>query len=166
MPNRRPRVAGLLVLVAVLVAGLAYFLPYLRPPARCHFVPLFVSSYAIRNCPPWPGGSTTATPSSRGHFFGGSNEQDAVRLDQAVIVRQLEAPAHRPADEAVVVYLSAQARTTVGGTVQILPADADPGDPATWLPLSRVLEVLSRASARRRLLILDLAGPPPGGAAK
>src|SRR5262249_51016116 len=54
------------------------------------------------------------------------------------------------------------ARCDAEGGVQILPADADLDDPATWLPLGRVLELLKQARAPRRLLVLDLQSPPAG----
>ena len=152
----RRRVALTLCAVAILVGGLATFLPYLRPPARCHFVPLLVSSYRDPGMPdlPWRGQDHSAL--NEGEFFGGVAAQDSARLDQAALVRQLGALARRPTDESIVVYLSAYARTDAAGGVQILPADADLSDPATWLPLQRVLELLTKSAARHRLLVLDL----------
>ena len=38
----------------------------------------------------------------------------------------------------------------------VLPADADPNDPSTWLPLRGLLESFAQSPIRRRLLVLDI----------
>jgi hypothetical protein len=45
------------------------------------------------------------------------------------------------------------------GIVYILPGDAKPGDPSTWLKLDVVLDALMACPAQHRLLLLDLAHP-------
>src|SRR5262249_43891903 len=58
----------------------------------------------------------------------------------------------------LVVHLSALARTQ-DDKIFILPADAHPDKPDTWLPLADVLQALRDCPARDKLLILDIAHP-------
>src|SRR5262249_58675780 len=61
--------------------------------------------------------------------------------------------------EGVVVFLSAFAGEGGGKEIAVFPADADPNDAQTWLPLIDVLRVLSNCSAEHKLLILDIMRP-------
>jgi hypothetical protein len=61
-------------------------------------------------------------------------------------------------DKTLVVHLRAHALRDDKG-VYILPSDADPGVPATWIPLQTVLEDLRKCPAAHKLLLLDLMRP-------
>jgi len=61
-------------------------------------------------------------------------------------------------DEALVVHLQAHAVRDDKG-VYVLPSDADPGVPATWIPLQDVLMSLRNCPAKHKLLLLDLMRP-------
>ncbi|MCI0681409.1 MAG: hypothetical protein L0Y71_04830 [Gemmataceae bacterium] len=58
----------------------------------------------------------------------------------------------------VVVHLSCQARTH-GGEVYLLPSDASPDRPATWLKLYDMLLHLTKCEVEEKLLLLDIAHP-------
>ncbi len=75
---------------------------------------------------------------------------------RAELLRSLDELANLRSDDEAVIYLSGHATLTDAG-VQILPADAVPEDPNTWMPLVEVLKLLKRSPARHQLLILDLA---------
>ena len=58
----------------------------------------------------------------------------------------------------VVVHVSCQALTR-GGEVYLLPDDARPDDPGTWLPLKDVLKIIEQCPAAKKLVLLDIAHP-------
>jgi hypothetical protein len=158
--SRRRRVLLLFALVAGVVALGVWCLDYLRPPARCRFVPLFVEGYRSPALPLLPWRAQDRQALVDGPYFS-SIDDTSSSLGQGTIVRKLTALGRASAGAAVV-YLSCYARTDAAGQVQLLPADCDPGDPVTWLPLREVLTQLRQAAARRRLLVLDLERPPAG----
>jgi hypothetical protein len=61
-------------------------------------------------------------------------------------------------EKALVVHLCAHARTREG-KVFLLPANADPDEPGTWLPLAEVVRLLGQCPAAHKLLILDVMRP-------
>ena len=71
---------------------------------------------------------------------------------------KLQGLANRKANQAAVVHLTALG-TTRGGTVYVVPGDAKPDDPATWLPVDAVLDAIAACPAKHKLLLLDLAHP-------
>ncbi|MBL8794127.1 MAG: hypothetical protein JNM56_09490 [Planctomycetia bacterium] len=73
------------------------------------------------------------------------------------LLQQLEALAGRR-EPTVVLHLSALARGHQGA-VYLLPADASPDQPDTWVPLDQVLEALRSCPASHKLLLLDLGRP-------
>lgn len=77
--------------------------------------------------------------------------------DKALLVQQL-ARLRSNKDSRLVVHLSALARTQ-NDEVFLLPADAHPDKPDTWLPLAEVIQAMRDCPARDKLLILDIAGP-------
>jgi hypothetical protein len=139
---RRNLVLGLLLIGLAVAAIVVFLLPYLRPPARVTLVPLFVPPY--RGAPPdalaWRAQERDAL--TEGSLFF-STAQPVGSLSQQALLQELS---ERREGHALVYYISALARTGPGGKVCLLPADADPLDPATWLPLARVLEVMKRQS--------------------
>jgi hypothetical protein len=70
------------------------------------------------------------------------------------VLEGLKTQARKP----VVVHLSALSLRR-GDEVYLLPADAHPDNPATWLPLTAVLEAIRACPARQKLVLLDIARP-------
>ncbi len=62
------------------------------------------------------------------------------------------------AGQPVILHLSALGAVH-DGVVYVVPGDAKPGDPSTWLKLDMVLDALAACPAKHRLLLLDLAHP-------
>jgi hypothetical protein len=153
--RRRRLVPPLLAALASVVVLLVLGLPYLRPPARCRLVPLCLNAHddPLLHGPAWRG--QDAAGLAEGGFFGAVSEPPA-RLTRAALEQELTSLArHR---QNVVVYLAGLARLDAAGHIHLLPADADLDEPATWLPLARVLEALAGRS-HRHLLLLDLEAP-------
>ncbi len=156
--SRRRLVLLLFAMVAGLVASAVALLDWLRPPTRCQFMPLFVRGYQAAELTPLAWRSQDEQELLSGSFFT-SILLPSGRLDQAALVRQF-ASLGQVSSDALVVYLSAYAREDGQGRTQILPADADPNDPVTWLPLQKILQQFRGATSRQKLLILDLVTPP------
>jgi hypothetical protein len=154
-PARRGRVVLLLGLLAALVGLLGVSLPWFRPRASCHLLPLCVASHWDRSFAPLAWRVQDRDGLVAGDYFRTTHEVPGPTLDQAALVRELS-HLRGVRRGALVVYLCAAARTDAGGQVHLLPADADLDDPTTWLPLRRVLGLLGQSGARHRLLVLDL----------
>lgn len=157
--GRRRGVLLLFALVAGLVGAGVALLDWLRPPARCRFVPLFVSGYRA-DLPPLAWRVQDRDSLLGGSFFSSIDDAPS-SLNQATLVSELTALARKQAGS-LVVYLSAYARADAAGRVQVLPADCDMDDPVTWLPLEKILTRFRAAPSRQKLLVLDLVAPPAG----
>jgi hypothetical protein len=74
-------------------------------------------------------------------------------------------PPDQVAARPLVLHVTALA-TTRDKTVYLLPGDARPGEPSTWVPVADVLDAFAASPAEKKFLILDLAHPvadPFGG---
>jgi hypothetical protein len=147
------------VTVLALVAAAVGVLYWLEPPDPV-FMPLCVSDYKL---PVLPGAASAAQDCAgliENSYFvrieASAASQDAARLRQ-----NLSGLKSLQKHDAVVIYLSALAHRDDKGSIQVLPADASPDDPRTWLPLRSVLERLRDCPARNKLLILDIMRPLP-----
>lgn len=175
LPLRAPggktsrRFAFLLAGWLVCLLGIGALLALIQPGPSPHFLPLVVTEYDS---------PTLIAPAASRR----DGEQLCKLFDEvatptwtspsrADMLRRL---ADLTAPEDAVVYLSAHALVAATGEVAILPADAVPDDPRTWLPLTEILLRLKRSPSRRQLLILDIMhsglvnrwGAPPGEVAR
>jgi hypothetical protein len=90
----------------------------------------------------------------RQHFPGsGPKAQAYESQEKELLLKELGALKNRK-DSALVLHLSALARSKQD-QVYFLPADAQPDQPETWLPLEDVIGALERCPARHKLLIID-----------
>lgn len=77
--------------------------------------------------------------------------------EKSLLVRELSKKAVEKS-RALVVHLAAHGLVRQG-RVYLLPADADPDEATTWLPLEDILRELVSSPARHKFLILDLMQP-------
>jgi hypothetical protein len=149
----------LLVAIALII-GIAFLaVPYLRPSARNRFVALNIGTYRDPSLPILPWRFQDVDGLRQGEFFHHPGGELPAQITQARLLQELTNLRRLPQSETLVVYLAGYARCDDNGEVQILPADADPYDSATWFSLVRVLDLLRWANAKHRLLILDLVVP-------
>lgn len=148
-----------IVVSAGIGAAVALLLPLVRPLTGPYFVPLVVTDYPNPSWPQpkWTGQDREALRTSG--LFPRTRPEAFTAQSGQQLRRELAALALVPPEQPVVVYLSALALREGPGRVCILPADASPDEPETWLPLREVLERFRDCPARQRLLILDLAQP-------
>lgn len=145
-------------LVVALLGGLLASLPlFAKQPVEPLVLALPVSEYHKFRDSRWPP-NPWAEADARGlrDRFGGGSAQAFQNQEKAAIVRELASFVKRADDEKkpLVVYLTALG-TVSGDTPYLLPADARPDDPASWLTLDDVLDPLRRGSTSN-LLILDV----------
>ncbi len=137
------------------LGGIGALLALLRPLPRPHFAPFCITAYAS------PTLAASATAARDQEQLCAVFERVTARTwtapQRGSMVQQLDDLAALTLSEDAVVYLSGHALVTETGEVAILPADAVPDDPRTWLPLTDVLRHLARCPARRQLLVLDIA---------
>ncbi len=151
-------VAGMLALAAAIVALALLF----RSDREPSFLSIPITEYRERFYPvnAWAEQDSDALAAvllGRTGTDGRTQGKAYESQDKALLVQQL-ARLRSNKDSRVVVHLSALARTQ-NGEVFILPADAHPDKPDTWLPLAEVLQAMRDCPAHDKLLILDIARP-------
>lgn len=77
-------------------------------------------------------------------------------------VRQLHQLKDQAFSASAVIYCKGFAARDEQGQWCLLPQDADPLQPATWLPIRTILEQARAAAAAHKLILFDLATPPQG----
>jgi hypothetical protein len=158
--GRGPARAAVLIALLTVVGGLAglWFWIARATPPRLVTVP--VSEYTDSAWPanPWAEQDSDLLCGLRGVFpesRKGFNFQERDRL--IGLLESLRGDAKTP----LVLHLSALACTR-GGVVYLLPGQARPDNPATWLSLTDALDAFGKCSARHKLLLLDVARPVAG----
>jgi hypothetical protein len=154
-PPNRPRrrwllPAFLLLALAGVLVGL-FFLP--GPVPRPVVVAVAVSQYADPAWPPNPFADADAAGFAArfDHPYSPREAQTRAGLVGKLTDAVREA---RGGGRPLLVYLCALGTVTADGP-HLLPADAVPDDPATWLPLADVLQPLRETTANT-LLVLDV----------
>ena len=140
------RVGVFLGLIALVQGTLAYLVTWVDPSPEPCFVSIRVAEHPLNHL------------SMRGRLnadalFAGAKPAGTTLQE---IHKTLDQLANHQSTGPVVVYLSAMALQGGSGNLLILPADASPDDPATWLRLSEVLAKLKACPAKQKLLVLDL----------
>ncbi len=146
-------VALAVAVLVILLAAIGVLLSWLGPVGRPYFVPLAITAYQhplLRSVPMRErdlAGLRTGT---------GWTTRPTPLLDGRGLRQELDGLQSFHGRDAVVVYLSARAKVQGTGKIHILPADADPGQPSTWVPLEEILQKLQACPARNQLLVLDI----------
>lgn len=159
---RAPRRQRLYILLAVMLALLGVLLGllyWIRAAPSPYFVALWITEYQSRQIPFHPLARQDREAFRKGGYFTRTNERAFTGQERRLLVQELAALRNRGEREVVVVYLSAQACTAGQGEVFLFPADVDPDDPRSRLPLREVLEAFRQCPAKNRLLILDIMPP-------
>ena len=109
-------------------------LTWLHPAPSPDFLPLWFVGDRDAAAFPWAEQDRDALRS--GGYFNDRGPRSEARLDGAALLHHFDVLQH--SRDAVVVYLSGPAVYS-GGQIYLLPADATPDNPATWLPLRQIL---------------------------
>jgi len=157
--SRRRQAFAVLAAMLGLVGVLVGLLSWIRPLPRPLFVPLWVGEYRAPRLPSSPAAGADLDALRAGGYFPRVVGEAQGNQDRFTLAENLAALKSSGAAESVVLYVSAGARVGPSGQVAILPADADPADPRTWLPLRDVLVALRDHGSRHKLLILDIGRP-------
>ncbi len=161
--TRRFVAVALLLAAAGAVVGALLWIRPAEPPLLLS-VP--VGEYRDPAWPPnpWPEQDTAAVQAAFPDLAGRETAYGFQELH--LLQSKLQALANVKAGQPLIVHLTALAAAH-DGAVHVLPGDARPGEPSTWLPLDMVLDVLAACPAKHKLLLLDVAHPlaadPPGG---
>jgi hypothetical protein len=143
--------AIMLALVGAIIAMLLFYGSF-HPP---HFVSIPVTEYDLHYP---PNAFALQDGEALRVFFDPERSKDAFEhQERDRFVRALQGlSAH--ADGPVVLHVSAHALAR-GEEVYILPGDALPDDPNTWLALTDILRYLGECPSAHKLLILDVMEP-------
>ncbi len=167
---RRPiqsRLAALRLGLGLVALGIVALLAMLRPPPRPVLVPIWVAmdvDESVELSQSHPVGASEldalAGATRFAEVLGGSEP----RLNLGEMRERLETLQKVSRNRPVILSLAAPARLVADGSLALLPGDALPGTPETWLPFREVLQAASKSPARGVLVLLDLGpiGLEPG----
>ena len=156
---RRHRAFRVLAVMLALALLIVVMLWWLSPIPHPYFAGLWITSNESKQIP-LPFQTNRDRDALRdGGYFRRTSPNAFQNLNRETLLRELSDLARRSPADAVVVYLSAQARTGPQGDVQVLPLDADLGNPQTWVPLREVLTRVKACPAHRKLVVLDIMAP-------
>jgi hypothetical protein len=158
--RRRWRIIVLLACILALAGALLGLLGWIRPVPRPYLFPLWVSTYQSHQIPFLPWAEQDLQVLNGGGSIFRVIKAPFGSQDRRTIYRELELLGGLLPTDPVVVYVNARARIGRRGEVALLPADADPIDSGTWIPLRELLVALRDSPAGWKLLVLDLTKPP------
>src|SRR5262249_54100950 len=142
-----------------LAGGTVGLLSWLHPLPQPYFIPLWITEYESPRLPVRSQARSDWEALRAGRYFPRLSADALTSQERPLLVAQLNKLRDLANKERVVVYLSAFAREAGGKEIAVFPADVDPNDAQTWLPLLDVLRVLSNCPAQHKLLILDIMRP-------
>lgn len=157
--RRRWRIFVLLASILALAGVLLGLLGWIRPLPRPYLFPVWVSTYQSRQISFLPWAEQDLHALNRGGYISRIINAPFSNQDRRSIELELGRLGGLLATDSVVIYINARACIGSRGNVAFLPADANPADPRTWMPLRQVLEALRASPAGWKLLVLDLAKP-------
>ncbi|SIO60646.1 Carboxypeptidase regulatory-like domain-containing protein [Singulisphaera sp. GP187] len=157
--RRHWRIFVLLACILALAGVLIGLLGWIRPLPRPYLFPIWVSSYQSRQISFLPWAEQDLHAMSRGDSISRIINTPFGNQDRRTIQQELGRLGELVATDSVVVYVNARACIGPRGAVALFPADADPADFRTWIPLREVLEALRASPAGWKLLVLDLTKP-------
>jgi hypothetical protein len=138
--------------VGIFVGAILYLTPFQSPV----FLSLPISEYTDHRFPP------NSFAQQDGHAllqrFPDKGRAIALNSQQGDLLRARLEQLGKRTDKTLVIQLSGLAICREG-KVYVLPADADPDRPETWLPLETLLQSVRNCPASRKLLILDIMKP-------
>jgi len=156
--DRRRWLIFLLLASVLAFAGiLVGLLSWLRPIPRPVFLPIWVSSYQSRQLHFLPWAEQDFRALTRGGYFSRWLVPPSESQGQRNIRQGLGLLAGLLPTDSLVVYVNARACVGPGRELALLPADADPAAPRTWITLREILEALKSSPAARKFLVLDLS---------
>jgi hypothetical protein len=139
--------AAMLALVGAILGWLMFYNPF-KPP---DFLTIAILQYKPDLFPANAFAGRDSKALLR-HFPEG---QDALDHQAANLLRQRLERLRDRSGKALVVHLCGYARVDQG-QLYLLPADAVPDDPGTWIAMSEVLAAIRRCPADHKLMILDI----------
>lgn len=131
-----------------------------RPLPTPYFVPLWVTQYRSPAIPDRSEADADRSAVLAAGFFPRLANTDSSQ-EAPLLTREIDQLQRLHAHDTLVLYLSGFARVRAGGDVEFIPADADPPGGREGLSLREILRKVKAARPRAKLVVLDLAGPPP-----
>ena len=145
------RIAFFLGLLVCVQGLLAYLLSWVDPPRDRFFQTIHVTSNDRQLLPSaWVGGHQSLVPVKASSKT--LRSQKEIRETLACLT---DCGANQPA----ILSISAPVLQGESGQLFILPSDALPDDPSTWVRFRDILEALEACPSKQKLLVLDLAPP-------
>jgi hypothetical protein len=157
-PSRGARRTVAFIAFLAVAGAVAGVLTYIRGADPPQLVTIPISEYADPAWPPNPFAEEDCD-ALQAAFPDAAGQEKAYTSQELHLLRtKLEGLKKVKSSQPVVVHLTALGMTR-GPTVYVVPGDAKPDDPDTWLPVDAVLDAVAGCPAKHKLLLLDLAHP-------
>ncbi|MFL5246139.1 MAG: caspase domain-containing protein [Gemmataceae bacterium] len=154
--SRRTQIILLTVVLLALIGMIAGWILWPTPFRAPYFLSIPMTEYTAKQFPVLAFTEQDSDVLLR-HFPEENRKQAFQSQQRDLLVRELSALKARK-EEAVIVHFRGHALER-GKDVYLIPGDAQPDQPETWLPLDELLDALDRCPAPHKLLILDVMGP-------
>jgi hypothetical protein len=157
-PRSRRGIYGVAAGVLLLAGTTVALLLWIRPVHEPYFVGICIEKYSDPRVPyrAWVAQdreALLALPPWR------DQNHDTFNQQQLLLLQSTLGDLGKYRDRPLVVYLNAYAVRNERSEIHILPGDGRLDDPATWLPLGKVLDAIRDAQAPHKLLLLDIMQP-------
>jgi hypothetical protein len=149
----------LLALILALVGFMGGIISWLGSVPNPYFLPLWVTEYQARQIPALPMARQDLESLRSGQYFARVLCDALTHQEGHHMAQELANLKNLPADQALVVHVHAHAVREGQGEIYILPGDASPDNPRTWISLKEILERLRDCPAQQKLLVLDITHP-------
>lgn len=157
--KRRQLLTALFLLLALGGATLAWLF-LMRQAPEPFFLPLCITEYKDRHLPANSQAEQDRVAFVNGNYFSADKASNLfASQERSLVVKELDNLRNRKADEAVVLYVSGHAWSDAKGNLVLVPGDASPDNPASWLLFGDLLERWQECPARNKLLVLDVMRP-------
>ncbi len=155
--SRGKQIFTIILTMTVLGGVVAAFFFFFRPVKDPRAVIIAVQEYKKRHYPPNAFARQDGQALESGPIKWKA-ESAYTQQEKALLQKVLGELRNHDADQTTVIYLNALALAEAG-EVHLIPADANPDEPSSWLPMKDVLKTVQACPAKRKLLLLDVMKP-------
>jgi len=153
--RRRRGVVAWLAIGMVIAGTLAALVSMIRPLKAPFFVPIWVTQYDSWLLPIQTYSEQDRVAILDSDIFDRERSTELSNPTQIVLRGALEQLAQDSDHDAIVVYINGLTTVDERGLC-LLPSDADPLDPSTFIPIRDILTTIAKCSSRHSLVVFDV----------
>lgn len=155
LQRRRRTVVAWLAIGMVIAGTLAALVSMIRPLKAPFFVPIWVTQYDSWLLPIQTYSEQDRVAILDSDIFDRERSTELSNPTQIVLRGALEQLAAQSDHDSIVIYINGLTAVDERGLC-LLPSDADPLDPSTFIPIRDILKAIAKCSARHSLIVFDV----------